>query len=146
MGVAANIVLLDAAGTPVSHTFVPIGFDKDQTFWFQDQSQANAVGFWKISLKLKLANQSVSAGTSANDRVDRVEVGLHEPILANITNSTVTGVLPAPEIAYVMRGIATYVLPERGSLLDKQNIRKMFWNLQNDAQIVALVETLVMVR
>jgi hypothetical protein len=138
---ASNIVLADAAVTPVNHTFIPMGVDLKGVYWFEDQSQAAAIGYWRISVKLTRP-EAPRPGQSSEGRVYRVDVGLHEPVLANITNSTVTGVLPAPQLAYTMRGITQYVLPERGSLLDRQNISKMMPLLLQNAQIKAVVENL----
>lgn len=137
----ANIVIADAAATPVNHTFIPMGLDNDGKFWFEDQSQANVLGYWRISLALKRPPPG-QPGQSSDGRVFRARVELHEPVLANITNSTVTGVLPAPQLAYVQRGFGEYVLPERSALLDRQNIAKMFPLLLQNAQVKALIENL----
>lgn len=138
---AANIVLADAAGTPVNHTFVPLGFDSNGVFWYEDQSQANAIGFWRISLEIKRP-PAPSPGQSSDGRTNRVRVGLHEPILANVTNSTVTGIEPAPTLAYVSRTFTEYVMPERSTKQNRKDLRKMNTNLQNDPQIIAVVENL----
>lgn len=138
---AANIVLADAADTPVNHTFVPLGQDSNGTFWFEDQSAPSAIGFWRISVETKRPPQP-QAGTSADSRTFRVRVGLHEPRLANVTNSTVTGVEPAPQLAYVVRSFTEYVLPERTTSLDRKNIRKMNAALQANSLIIAIVELL----
>ena len=112
---ASNIVLADAAGTPVNHTFVPIGRDKAGVFWFEDQSAANAVGFWRISVEQKRPASPV-AGTTSKDRAYRTVIGLHEPILETVSNSTVSGIAPAPTVAYIPRAFSEYVAPERSSL------------------------------
>lgn len=138
---ASNIVLADAAGTPVNHTFIPMGIDLKGVYWFEDQSASYAIGYWRISVKLARP-EAPRPGQSSEGRVYRVSVGLHEPVLANITNSTVTGVLPAPQLAYTMRGVTEFVLPERGSLLDRQNISKMVPLLLQNTQIRAVVENL----
>lgn len=138
---AANIVLADAADTPVNHTFVPLGQDSNGVFWFEDQSAPSAIGFWRISVESKRPPQP-QAGTSADGRTNRVRVGLHEPVLANVTNSTVTGVEPAPQLAYVVRSFTEYVLPERSALLNRKNIRKMSAALLGNSQIIAVVENL----
>jgi hypothetical protein len=139
---AVNIVLADAQGTPVNHTFVPLGPDKDGVFWFEDQSQASPIGFWRISYQLKRPPPGAT-GQSSSQRTYRAVIGLHEPILENVTNNTVSGIAPAPTIAYSPRGFVEYVMPERTALLDRKNLRKMTWNLQNEAQLIALVENLV---
>jgi len=138
---AANIVLADAQGTPVNHTFVPLGPDRDGIFWFEDQSAASAIGFWRISYQLKRPAVG-SAGASSNQRTYRAVIGLHEPILEVVSNNTVSGIAPAPTVSYVPRSFVEYVMPERCALLDRKNLRKMTYNLCNESQLIALVENL----
>lgn len=139
---ASNIVLADAQGTPVNHTFVPLGPDKDGVFWFEDQSQASPIGYWRISYQLKRPPVG-AAGQNSNQRTYRAAIGLHEPILENVTNNTVSGIAPAPTVSYVPRSFVEYVLPERASLQNRKDLRKMCYNLQNETQLIALVENLV---
>jgi len=139
---ASNIVLADAQGTPVNHTFVPLGPDKDGVFWFEDQSQASPVGYWRISYQLKRP-PAAAAGQSSSQRTYRAVIGLHEPSLENVTNNTVSGIAPAPTISYIPRSFTEYVMPERASLQNRKDLRKMNYNLQNETQLVSLVETLV---
>jgi len=143
MPAAVSIVLADALATPVNHTFVPLGVDPrdNSVFWFEDQSQASMIGYWKISIQLKRPPPG-QAGTDSSKRTIRAIVGLHEPILENLTNSTVTGIAPAPTLAYISRSFTEYVMPERTSLEDRKTLRKMTYNLQNNANVLAAVETL----
>lgn len=138
---AADIVLADAAGTPVNHTFKPSGIDTKGIYWWADRSQQNAIGYWKISLEFKepLPGQ---AGQSAEGRSYRVRIGLHEPTLETVSNSTVSGIAPAPTIAYIPRSFTEYIMPERTTLLDRQHLRKMTQNLQAAANILDVVENL----
>lgn len=138
---ASNIVLADAQGSPVNHTFVPIGRDKDGVYWFEDQSQANSIGFWQISVDVRRP-PAATAKQSSEGRVQRVRVGLHEPILETVSNDTVSGIAPAPTVSYVPRAFTEYVMPERSTLQNRKDLRKMSSNLQDNAQIVAAVETL----
>jgi len=139
---AVNIVLADAQGTPVNHTFIPLGPDKNGVFLFEDQSQASPIGFWRISLQLKRPD-SVSAGANSDKRTYRAMIGLHEPVLENITNNTVSGIAPAPTISYVPRCFVEFVIPERASLQNRKDLRKMVTLLLAEAQTLAMVETLV---
>lgn len=141
MTLAANIVIADALGTPVNHTFVPLGTDKNGVFWFEDQSAANALGYWKVSVERK-APTAPQPGTSSNGRTFRFKVGLHIPVLANVTNSTVSGIMPAPVLAYVPRVITDYIVPEQGALVDRQNLAKMHPLLLQNAQIKTMIEML----
>lgn len=139
---AVNIVLADALATPVNHTFVPLGPDKDGVFWFEDQSQAAPVGFWRISYQLKRP-QVARAGESSKERTYRAVIGLHEPVLEVVSNNTVNGIAPAPTVSYVPRTFHEHVLPERSSLQNRKDLRKMSYNLGNEPQYIALVETLI---
>jgi len=141
MAVATNIVLADALATPVNHTFVPIGKDDKGIFWFTDQSVTNAIGFWRISVEVK-APAAARAGQSSADRTYRVRIGLHEPILETVSNGTVSGISPAPTISYIPRSFTEYVMPERASLQNRKDLRKMTASLNADANIIAVVENL----
>lgn len=141
MALAANIVIADAAGTPVNHTFVPTGKDTSDVFWFTDRSQLSPIGYWKISIEYKQP-PAPKVGESSSNRTIRVRVGLHEPVLETLSNSTVSGILPAPTVAYIPRSFLEFVIPERASLLDRQNLRKMIGLLATNAQIVDLVDNL----
>ncbi|UUW21226.1 MAG: hypothetical protein [Sanya fiers-like virus 8] len=140
MSAVANIVLADAQATPVNHTFIPLGPDSNGAWWFEDQSQASPVGYWKISLQL-VRNGPVSAGSTASDRTSRVKVTLHEPVLETVTNSS-TGLTPAPTVAFVPRCTTEYIMSERSSLQNRKDLRKMNSLLQSEAQLVAMVENL----
>lgn len=138
----ANIVLADAQGTPVNHTFVPIGVDSNGVLWYEDQSAASPIGFWKISYQITRPKPA-APGESSQSRVIRVKVGLHEPILENVTNSTVSGVAPAPTISYVNRSNKEFIFAERSSQQNRKDLRKMDWNLSNEAQYINMVENLI---
>jgi hypothetical protein len=142
---ASNIVLADAQATPVNHTFVPVGRDDNQIFWFEDQSNANAIGFWKISVELKRPAAPV-AKTSSEQRTYRAKIGLHEPVLETLSNSTVSGILPAPTVSYIPRAFMDFVMPERAALLDRKNIRKMAALLLAETQVTALIENLTYIQ
>lgn len=138
----ASIVLADAQAIPVNHTFIPVGLDKNGVLWFEDQSQASPIGFWRISFELTRPKPG-AAGESSLNRVYRVKTALHEPSLENVTNSTVSGVAPAPTLSYVCRTITEHIIAERGSLQNRKDLRKMNYLLQNEAQLTNMVENLV---
>jgi hypothetical protein len=137
-----NIVLADALATPVNHTFIPLGADDKGIQWLVDQSQANAVGYWRISLQTT-APLPPKAGESSDGRTFRVRVGLHEPVLETNGDSSMSGILPAPTVAYIPRAFTEYVIPERASLQNRKDLWKMAGNLIDNAQIQAAVEQLV---
>lgn len=139
---ATNMTIADAQETPVIHTFAPNGFDqKSQAYWWVDSSQANALGYWKIGVSLT-EPPAAKERQSSNDRNYRVKVQVLEPVLANLTNSTVSGIAPAPTLAYSMRSYHEFVLPEAGTSLDRKNIAKMSPLILQDPQIAAVIENL----
>jgi hypothetical protein len=138
---ASTIALADAQATPVTHNFVPNGKDANGTFWYTDRLLANAIGYWQVSVEFK-EPPAPKAGQSSADRTYRIRIGLHEPVLENISNSTVSGIAPAPTVGYIPRCFTEYIMPERTVLLDRQNLRKMSANLQANAQIVTCIESL----
>lgn len=141
MPAAANIVLADAQGTPVNHTFIPLGKDALGVFWFEDQSQSSPIGYWKISLELKRPLPGAPGQASSTDRVSRVKIALHEPQLETLgTNDN--GLTPPATVAYIMRCSAEFILPERGVLQNRQDIRKMMASLLANSLVVAMTETL----
>lgn len=142
MPTLSNIVLADAQGTPVNHTFVPTGPDAKAVQWLTDFSQTNAVGYWKISIETT-SPANPTSGTSSTGRTYRVRVGLHEPVLETTGDSSASGILPAPTVAYIPRSFAEYVLPERTSLQNRKDIWKMTHLLAANAQIQNAVENLV---
>lgn len=141
MTTATAITLADAQATPVSHVFTPTGMDDSRIFWFVDQSQANAIGYWKISFEIKQPGPA-SAGQSSDKRVIRVKIGLHEPVLENVTNNTISGIAPAPTVSYVPRSFHEFILPERSALLDRKSLRKMSSSLLADSNVINVVENL----
>lgn len=138
---ATAITVADAQATPVSHTFTPIGTDPSGVMWFEDQSASNALGYWRLSIQRSAPNPNVSAGTSSQNRVFKYRIGLHLPVLENTTNATVSGVAPAPQLAYVERAVVEFYTPERAALLDRQNIAKMLPLILQNAQLVTMVQT-----
>lgn len=144
---AEDIVLADAAGTPVDHTFKPSGVDnKTGIYWYVDRSQENAIGYWKISVELKEPPLAVNPGQNSSERNYRVRVGLHEPVLETVSNSTVSGIAPAPTVAYIPRSFTEFILSERTTLLQRKSLRKMTASLLNDDQIIDVVENLARIQ
>ncbi len=135
MPTASNIVLADAQGTPVNHTFVPIGRDSAGVFWFEDQSAITSAGFWRISVETRRPDfaSNVPKGTY------RSKIALHEPVLETLgTNDA--GLTPPPTVAYVSRAIMEFIDSPRSLLQNRQDMAKMApLLLQNAANITPIL-------
>lgn len=138
---AVNLVLADAQATPVNHTFIPLGKDPQGVYWYEDQSQSTPIGYWKLSIDVRRPLPGAPGAKSGVDRVARVVWAIHEPQLETLgTNDS--GLTPPPTVSYIFRSGGTYILPERGTLQNRKDIRKMTSQLNDSATMVALVETL----
>lgn len=136
MGIASNIVLADALGTPVNHTFIPIGPQKNYDMVWEDQSQASPNGFWRIGVKASRPDSKVAGGAV------RVQVTLLEPVLEAIAPAA-SGLTQPPTVAFTPKVITEYIISDRSSLQQRKDLRKMNYNLQNDSQVVAWVENFI---
>lgn len=141
MSAVAAIVLADALGTPVNHTFTPLGPDANGVWWFEDQSQSTPIGYWRISLELKRTPPAGNGAASSSNRVNRVVCAMHQPTLETLgTNDA--GITPPPTVSYVTRSKTEFILPERNTLQNRKDLRKMMQNLLANTQVVDMVETL----
>ena len=74
MPTAANIVIADAQATPVNHTFIPMGSDKNGVYWYEDTSASATIGNWRISVDIKRPAPA-NSGQNSQDRVYRIRIG-----------------------------------------------------------------------
>lgn len=139
MPLATNIVLADAQATPVNHTFKPIGYDRNQVFTWEDQSAASTIGNWKITMKYNRPGNA-QAGVASNGRNHNVKFALHEPVLETLGTQTISGIPPAPTVSYIPRGFVEIPMPERATLQNRKDLRKMLGALFSDPQVIAVIE------
>lgn len=131
----ANIVLNDAQATPVAHTFAPAKTATDMALW-EDRSASQYIGFNKITMELKRPNGNPSQGNRNLKLVIKVET----PKLENTTNSTVSGIAPAPTVSYRPVAELIVTLPERCALQDRKDLQKYLQNLMTNSFVTDLFE------
>lgn len=141
MGAVTNLVINDGLATPVVHTFVPLGQDTQGVWWFEDQSPTTTIAYKRISLSLTRP-ATAKPGESSKDRVNRVRIRIYDPVADNITNSTVSGVLPAPQLAYVVQADCTFMIPERSTVQNREDIRVYMSQVLTLANVVEMIEQL----
>lgn len=140
MSAVANIVINDAQATPVAHTFIPLGSDRENVWWWEDQSASNALGYWRISAQL--VRPAIGRPTETSGaRVNRVKIRLYEPVLETLGTAD-NGLVPPPTVAFIPRCDMDFVMSERASLQNRKDLRKMAYLLLNEVQVIAMVETL----
>lgn len=144
MALYDNIVIADAQETPVNHTFKHTGKDESGVHWFTDSSQANAIGYWKISVSTTQPKPA-RAGDQAGGRSFKVKIGLHEPVLA-ASGTASSGYAVAPKVAYVPRSFTEFLIPEETTKLDRENLAKMTPLLLQNTDMKSLVVDLIQIR
>lgn len=143
MAVGSNIVLADAQGSPVNHTFVWDGESQDGLSNWEDRSSGLPIGYWTIRLSLvKPKKRAQVDGKPSASGNYRVRVVLERPTMEVVSNSTVSGIEPAPTVAYKTVADMTFVLPERSSALARADIAKMAANLLSHTQIANAIKDL----
>jgi hypothetical protein len=139
LGAIANIVLADALATPVNHTFSPArqGLLGSTSVAEWEDRAANTgipVGFYKIHTQFLRPNK--------DRKTYRMVLKISLPVLETVSNSTVSGIAPAPTVSYTPLAQMEFVIPERASLQARKDLRKMAFNMLNDTQIVNMIENL----
>jgi hypothetical protein len=140
MGSQANISINDAETSPVSHVFTSAGAGWDSSLkamlanW-EDSSAAAAVGYWKLSMSFKRPTNG--------EKNYRVIAKTLVPVLENVSNSTISGIAPAPTVAYTCAYETRYVLPERSTLQARKNGNAIHKGFLANAQTTSAVETLI---
>jgi hypothetical protein len=138
----AAITLADAQTTPVSHVFAPLGKDKNDVWWFEDPTVASTIGNQRISVQLTRPG-APTQGTNSSDRIARVKIGIHTPVLETLSSSTISGIPAAPTVAYVNRCNMEFIMPERSVKdFDRKTLRKYAYNLLQNANIAIVIEDL----
>lgn len=142
MSAVSAIVLPDAQATPVNHTFIPLGPDAKNVWWFEDQlaSAASPIGYQRLSLSLTRPSNP-APGASSQERVSRVKMTIHLPRLETLS-SNAAGFTPSPTVAYVPRMTVEFILPERSVLQDRKDLRKYITGLLGNQQVIDAIESL----
>lgn len=140
MAAVVNIALNDAQGSPVLHTFVPLGPDASGTWWWEDQTGTTSIAYNRISMQL-VRPPPASAGQNSDKRVNRVKIGVHTPKVEALGVAD-SGYTPSPTIAYTPRCNIEFVMSERSLLQDRKDLRKYVDFLMVEAQLTDMVENL----
>lgn len=134
----ANITINDGQATPVAHTFTARRIDAGLAKW-QDISGGIAVGFPTIraSLREPVKGSKIPSYKAVIDVV--------VPVLETVSNSTFSGITPAPTKAYDCIARLELIMPERSVSQDRKNLRAYVANALAQADLKALIEDLNMV-
>lgn len=130
MAAIANIALPDAAGTPVTHTFVPLSVKGDNGSW-ANQSPALPIGFELIGMSLVDPSGSVT--------VYRQNTTMRLPVLKTTTD---TGGNSTTTVDYWLEANLELKLPQRSTLQNRKDLVKLFSGLLANAQFTSMAQDL----
>jgi len=136
----ANMVIADALGTPVNHTFVPVQNTLGLYTW-QDQSSASnplgvPIGFNTITVQGQMS-KDVNAGRGKFALDFRYVM----PTLETVSNSTQSGILPAATWGYDCAMFVKFVYSARSTLQNRKDVHKMGPLALANTQIADWVQT-----
>lgn len=136
MAAIANIVINDGQGTPVAHTFAPAKAEADYAL-LEDRSAGIYIGFNKLVFNLSRPKGNAQAGT----RNLKLSIKIETPKMEVVSNSTVSGIAPAPTVSYrpVCELITTF--PERCSLQDRKDLQAFIKNVLANAFVTSAFES-----
>lgn len=136
MAAIAPIVLNDALGTPVAHTFAPAKSQSDFAL-LEDRVAGLYIGFNKLTFSLTRPKGQVQ---NTSNRNLRLEIKLETPKMETVSNNTVSGIAPAPTVSY--RPVAELIMtfPDRCSLQDRKDMQKYVLQLLSNSFVTDAVE------
>lgn len=128
MTAIAAMTINDGQATPVAHTFAPVNIDQTGVAKWADRSGGIALGFPTITFSMRQPTKA-----SRNYRVT-AKVAL--PVLEQTSASTATGIQPAPTKAYDLLANLEFVLPERSTLAQRNDLIAYVKNFLSNAAVI----------
>lgn len=133
MSQIAPIAVADATSpTPVTHTFNPVS--------------SGPVALYRESLTaIPLVGQGIMelVNRSGSDAaLQRVRVKMMLPALEQVTGQNAAGYTAAPKVAYTNSVIIDFLLPNRGTVQQRKDLRTMLKNSLDNAQVVDMIDNL----
>lgn len=133
MAAISSITIADGQATPVNHVFTPTSVKGDVALW-HDRAGGIAVGYPTLSASLR------APVNGSGSRVYKAMIKIVFPVLEVTSPSTSTGIQPQPTKAYDMTFMGEFLLPERSSKLNRQDIFALAKNCFSASALKSLVE------
>lgn len=131
MSTIASLVLNDGQTTPVAKTFTPTVASLDMAVW-----QDRTAGIYTGMPTIMLSSRKPTKGSA----LFKVKASVKIPVMEVVSNSTVSGILPAPTIAYTLQANVELLLPERSTLQNRKDVNAFVANLLANVQFKSLIE------
>jgi hypothetical protein len=131
MTAIAALTIADGQATPVNHTFSPVSIDSAGVARWADRSGGIALGFPQLTALTKAPSTAKGASRSYRHSFKVVI-----PVLEATSPSTATGIQPAPTKAYDLVFNGEFVLPERSTLAQRNDLLAYVKNFIANAGVI----------
>jgi len=128
MTAIAALTINDGAATPVAHTFSPVNIDATGVAKWADRSSGIALGYPVVTFSMRQPNKA--------SRNYKVTTKVVYPVLEQTSASTATGIQPAPTKAYDLVFNGEFILPERSTLAQRNDLFAYVKNYFANAAVV----------
>lgn len=129
MTAIAALTIADGQATPVNHTFSPVNIDSAGVARWADRSGGIALGFPVLTASTKTP---AAKGSRSYRHTFKVVV----PVLEVTSPSTATGIQPAPTKAFDLIFNGEFVLPERSTLAQRNDLLAYVKNFLANSAVV----------
>lgn len=136
MPAIANIIINDGLVTPVAHTFAPAKTSADYAL-LEDRVSGMFLGFNKLTMAM---TRPTGDGKLANRNL-KLLLKIETPKLETVSNSTFSGVAPAPTISYRPWVEINACFPERCSLQDRKDLQAYLRNVLSNTFVTSAFES-----
>lgn len=141
MPLATSIVLSDAQATPVDHTFEPSGSVTPGVYEFLNRDFDTPLSFERISVEVRDPGPA-KPGQGSQGRTYKVRITLRTPVLEVAGDSSSSGLLPAPTLAYTPTMVVEFLVSERTPKSVLANLSEMGSNLLANSLIREVIDDL----
>lgn len=124
----STITVQDGETTPVDHVFEHARVGTDFAQW-DTPSTTEYIGREKLTLMLKRP----SGPSNVANRNVKLVAKLEMPVMEVLSNDTVTGIQPAPTVAYRTVAELTLTLPDRCTQQQRKNLRFLLRDIMGGA-------------
>lgn len=135
MAAATNLTINDGLATPVAHTFEVAKLQPESAL-YEDRVTGVYIGYNKLVLSVSRPTGESKSAT----RNLKINVRIETPKMEVVSNSSMSGIAPAPTVAYRPMFEGVFTLPERCALQDRKDLLAFVKNTLSQVVIDNLVQ------
>jgi len=130
----STIIVADGKSTPVNHTLIPVRTLGLSQKWRENVTGVSPAAQTTLTMKVDGPNQKTG--------LNKVTMTMDIPVLEPVVGTEGTGVA-VPKVAFSDRVIVSFILPDRGTQAQRNDLLVMLKNLCSDAQVRSAIVDLL---